>query len=443
MALPAIAAIAARIGLAGGARVIGTRAMVGLTRKVAGRAATKAAIKGGATRVASRQAAQAAATAAPRAVPKLAPQAAVRAASKRSATSAYDKSLPTGVNANRLPAGQASGIPQGQVAKPPVRTAPQSQAPSQQQSTGSKARDVQDTIRELAEQVGGGSKEDEERRRRRPDPSYSPTSRSRDVPPSTPGGSSSAGSSGNSFSNALSSLQQSVQSYLGGGRGGSASSQQAGASNSTAHDRVLSKSFGDIMSGKTNLADELADETARNRADEALDAEAKKRAEVTAGLKKMASGISMLTAGMVGLVKASDLVGKALLSKQSRLAEYGGTIAGSMAELEASRIHRGAREARATGPSTARLARSQNELEEALLPWKVASINFQLWAVHYFTRLGTTLTKMAEYIPGMKSALDALGADDTDKADVNAWMYFIHRAAEGDLDPKFPPVKDL
>jgi len=99
------------------------------------------------------------------------------------------------------------------------------------------------------------------------------------------------------------------------------------------------------------------------------------KAQALKTTKRLTFGILGMSLAMIGLPKAIQKVTERLTEKARALEQFGGAIAIASQNLEAQRLARHVHLASMTGASSTRLMRSQNDLEKAMLPYKVMSTN--------------------------------------------------------------------
>lgn len=113
-------------------------------------------------------------------------------------------------------------------------------------------------------------------------------------------------------------------------------------------------------------------------------------------LAKMAGAVGVIA----GTVKGIQATGSALLSRQRELAPYNSQIAATLSRLQIERTRRDIRTGAATAASTERLGQAQNQLEEALLPFRILTTNVTNNVVSAIAKATSVLTTALVAIPG-------------------------------------------
>lgn len=142
------------------------------------------------------------------------------------------------------------------------------------------------------------------------------------------------------------------------------------------------------------------------------------------GLKDLGEGMAIIAIELVQVPGRLQQFGAALIENTRRLSEYNGTIAMAILELSIGRLRRDIAMGDLTARSTQGLSRSQNRLEDALLPFQAAVANVK-----------NTLTEFAnDATSSILEGVQKLGV-------VAGLLEWINKKMDG--DQAGPPLNEL
>jgi len=147
-------------------------------------------------------------------------------------------------------------------------------------------------------------------------------------------------------------------------------------------------------------------------------------------------GVTLLLAAMPKIIKRLT---NAQVEQQKSLERYGGQIAVASLVLEAERIGREVKVARATGPSTQKLFQAQSALEEELLPTRTVWTelkNRAMIGLAHVARIAVDISQLSKLAEAAIAFTDAMGGDITDMRAV-----LEEDAKRGMVSPRPEPIR--